>query len=215
MDIARKRYYNSYYGKNSEISTVDVGEGGEITFASVLSGDGTLRKTGAGTLTISGANTFTGGIELNAGTLKLENASAAGKGGITIASNGMLRLDDTLTVTDFTWDGTWLEGIASATDLGFINADSVTFGEDAILSLDILDFALEDGDEFAILKAVSYTVEEGFAWNTLLDESLLSNWNLKLVNQSLTLTYTAIPEPSTWMMLVLGATALVFIRRKW
>ncbi|MDO4629032.1 MAG: autotransporter-associated beta strand repeat-containing protein, partial [Planctomycetia bacterium] len=211
-----------------------VGENQTINWQNVISGDGTLKKTGVGTLTISGANTFTGGIELNAGTLKLANANAAGTGGITItgknvtldvgeavvpltiASTGTLSLDDMLTITDFTWDGTWLEGIASTTDLGFIDADNVNLGENVVLSLDILGFTPEDGNEFTILTADNYAVEDGFDWNTLLDESLLSNWNLGLVGNLLTLAYSnnsGVPEPATWVMLALGMAGIVGVRR--
>ncbi len=221
-------------GENGGVSTVEVSEGRAITFASAMSGTGTLKKTGTGTLTISGANTFTGGIELNAGTLKLDNANAAGTGGITItgknvtldvgeavvpltiASTGTLSLEKTLTITDLTWDGKWQESIVSVADLGFIEADNVNLGENAVLSLDILGFTPEDGNEFTILTADNYAVEDGFDWNTLLDESLLTNWNLKLVGNSLTLAYsndTGVPEPATWVMLALGMVGIVGARR--
>src|SRR5207244_1528660 len=41
-------------------------------------------KTGAGTLTVSGANTFGGGLTLSAGTLNINNATAPGTGTLTI-----------------------------------------------------------------------------------------------------------------------------------
>jgi autotransporter-associated beta strand protein len=56
--------------------------------------DGGLAKNGAGTLTLSGTNTFTGGLTVNAGTalttfsrLTLDNDSAAGSGTITLADS--------------------------------------------------------------------------------------------------------------------------------
>src|SRR6185369_17953 len=52
-------------------------------------GDGassfSLTKAGAGALTLSGANTFDGGVNLNAGTLNINNATALGTGTFTIA----------------------------------------------------------------------------------------------------------------------------------
>ncbi len=56
---------------------------GGVTFASVLAGTGAVTQ-GAGTLTLSGTNTFTGGANLTAGALYLNNNSAAGTGTITI-----------------------------------------------------------------------------------------------------------------------------------
>ncbi len=45
---------------------------------------GSLVKNGPGKLTLSSANTFTGGVTNNAGTLALGNAAAAGSGAITL-----------------------------------------------------------------------------------------------------------------------------------
>ena len=43
-----------------------------------------MTKAGAGTLTLSGANTYDGGTTLSAGTLNIHNASAIGTGTFTI-----------------------------------------------------------------------------------------------------------------------------------
>ena len=40
---------------------VDVASGASQTISEAISGSGSIRKTGAGTLVLSGANTFTGG----------------------------------------------------------------------------------------------------------------------------------------------------------
>ena len=66
-----------------------VGGTGNTTVSSVIQGSGGLTKTGAGILTLSGANTFTGQTNVNVGTLKLGNASALGTAaGNTVVSTG-------------------------------------------------------------------------------------------------------------------------------
>ena len=54
-------------------------------FSSAISGNGTLTKVGAGTLTLGGSDTYSGGTTLSAGQLNLINASALGSGPLTIS----------------------------------------------------------------------------------------------------------------------------------
>jgi fibronectin-binding autotransporter adhesin len=64
------------------------------TFAGVISGVHELTKIGAGTMTLSGANTYAGGTILNGGTTAISadnNLGAAGTG-VTF-TGGTLRLD--------------------------------------------------------------------------------------------------------------------------
>ena len=57
-------------------------------FAGVISGAGALVKSGNGMLTLSGANTYTGGTTINAGTLKVAGAGTLGTG--AVANSGIL-----------------------------------------------------------------------------------------------------------------------------
>jgi autotransporter-associated beta strand protein len=75
--------------------------GGTVTFSGVIS-DGTLTKsiskTGAGTVILSNANTFDGGVAVSAGTLLVNNTSGSGTGtgsvsvssGATLGGNGRI-----------------------------------------------------------------------------------------------------------------------------
>ncbi len=51
---------------------------GTLTAANDISGTGSLDKQGAGTLVLSGANTYTGGTTISAGTLQVGNGGATG-----------------------------------------------------------------------------------------------------------------------------------------
>jgi autotransporter-associated beta strand protein len=50
--------------------------------------NGSISKTGTGTLALSGANTFTGGTTVNSGTLKLTNGTGSGTGTGAVLVNG-------------------------------------------------------------------------------------------------------------------------------
>lgn len=85
------------------------------TFAGVISGSGGLQKQGAGNMTLSGQNTYTGTTTINAGTLTLNLASGApgetgaiiDTGAVVIGASGTLALMESETIGS-------LSGIAGA-----------------------------------------------------------------------------------------------------
>lgn len=74
--------------------------GGPNVYANPIAGTGAVTKLGAGTLTLSGASTFTGNFILDAGQLNLNSAGALGAGPGTITINGGT-LDNTSGATVF------------------------------------------------------------------------------------------------------------------
>ena len=78
-------------------STVEVDTSGAVlNDAGVIVGPGSLTKTGLGTLTLSGANTFSGGVTLTEGELDINNGgsssanSAIGTGTLTIGAGTII-----------------------------------------------------------------------------------------------------------------------------
>lgn len=87
--------------KNLQIGLSGAGQGedpgnGSGLVRAAIGGVGGLVKEGEGLLEIAAANTFSGGVILNGGDLRLSAASAAGTGAITHASDGALKLADGL-----------------------------------------------------------------------------------------------------------------------
>ncbi|MGF0069620.1 beta strand repeat-containing protein [Candidatus Spyradosoma sp. SGI.093] len=90
--------------------------GASITLAGALSGDGaSLTKTGAGTLTLSNANIYTGGTVIEAGTVVAAHANALGTTkGVEVKSGATLNLG-TSAVTVFGLSGAGTVGLAEGT----------------------------------------------------------------------------------------------------
>ena len=77
---------------NGVTATVDVGSN-NVTFATGFggSGSGGLTKAGSGLLTLSAANTYSGGTTLNAGTVAFAGNALGTSGSITFAGNATLQ----------------------------------------------------------------------------------------------------------------------------
>ena len=69
------------------------GNNASTTYSNVLSGSGSLVKTGVGTLKLPGTNTYTGNTTVNGGTLELAVASLATSSTVTVTNGAHLQLD--------------------------------------------------------------------------------------------------------------------------
>ena len=67
-------------------ATLEFNRAGTLAVAGPLSGAGTLVKNGAGRVTVDGAHTFTGPVQVNAGSLALSPFTHTG--GVTVANGG-------------------------------------------------------------------------------------------------------------------------------
>lgn len=63
------------------------------TYSGVMSGAGSLIKVGSGTLTLTGANSYTGNTTVNAGTLELAQPTLALGSTVSVSSGATLRLN--------------------------------------------------------------------------------------------------------------------------
>ena len=90
---ANQSDYSSRFGTGTnQFISIDTA-GQNVTLAGTLaSSGGTLTKLGAGTLTLTGPNTYSGGTFISSGTLAVNNTSGAGTGSgtLTVQSAGTL-----------------------------------------------------------------------------------------------------------------------------
>ncbi|ELU4452875.1 autotransporter-associated beta strand repeat-containing protein, partial [Salmonella enterica] len=76
-------------GDVTDNATLALNTGG--TFNNAISGSGKVEKSGDETLTLSGANSYTGGTTISGGTLVASNVEALGSGDVT--NNAVLELN--------------------------------------------------------------------------------------------------------------------------
>jgi autotransporter-associated beta strand protein len=92
-------------GTTPTVTVNALGTGKTATISAIIEGAEGLTKAGAGTLTLSGTNTYTGTTSINVGILAITSNEALGStgtgNGTTVSDNAALRLDGTgLTVAE-------------------------------------------------------------------------------------------------------------------
>ncbi|MDX8430510.1 MAG: autotransporter-associated beta strand repeat-containing protein [Candidatus Algichlamydia australiensis] len=95
--------------------TIEVDPAEELTLSGILAGAGGLTKTGAGQLTLTGANTYTGGTTVTAGTLQGNTTSLQGN----ILNNSALIFNQTV-------DGIYADIVSGTGSLEKIGAAKLT-----------------------------------------------------------------------------------------
>ena len=107
------------------IATLDT-NGNSVTLANAISGAGSLKKIGTGTLTLSGNNTYAGGLNLIAGQVNINSATALGTGTFTI-SGGTIDNTSGATVTQ-----TNNNAVVWAASFTFTGTSSLNLGTGAV-----------------------------------------------------------------------------------
>jgi autotransporter-associated beta strand protein len=86
---------------NSSVDNIITTSSGTLTISGVISGACALTKNGGGKLTLSGANTYSGATNVNAGVLNIQNNAALGNtaNGTSVSSGAKLQIQNNITVT--------------------------------------------------------------------------------------------------------------------
>jgi len=101
----------------------------DATISCAIDGSGGITKWGNNWLILSGANTFTGGVQINEGNIKMGTATALNNNPLDIEGLGILDLNNfAVTVPSITGTGTVLNNTTGAGTLIVDNAADCTFG---------------------------------------------------------------------------------------
>jgi len=108
-------------------ATVEFNRSNALTYASEVSGAGSLLKDGAGELTLSGGNTFTGGTVVKAGTVTV-TGSLVSNADVTTTAQGTAKLNyQSPVVRTLTNDGaTYFGATSGAASVGTLLGNGVT-----------------------------------------------------------------------------------------
>ena len=83
----------SLQGAIANNAAVEFAQATDGTYAGVMSGSGTLTKTGVGVVALTGANTYTGGTTISGGVLQLGGGAASGSIIGPVVNNGALAVN--------------------------------------------------------------------------------------------------------------------------
>jgi autotransporter-associated beta strand protein len=110
----------------------------DITIGGAIGGEGGFTKIGAGRLTLSGANTFTGSVAVNNGALEIAGSMTAGVAGAGVSVNvgGALTGDGTLNRAIILNPG-GVVAPGSAISASSLTANSLIWNADAVLAFDL------------------------------------------------------------------------------
>ncbi len=111
------------------------GNNSSTSLSGAVSGAGALAKEGVGTFTLSGTNSFGGGVAVNAGTLALGSANALGGGVATVAIGAALDLQGNSVTNALTLSGT---GVSLSGALYNSSASAATVSGAITLAADTL-----------------------------------------------------------------------------
>ena len=194
-------------------------------FDNTIAGSGTILKTGSGTLALDGTEEH----PITASLLTAESGSLLFKGfytGDLTIKNGSL-FSPGNSVGTLTMDGNFTAESGSTLlfeqdDTGIdqliiLSGGTVNIADDAILELSMSSPIL--GVVYTLIESEDgltgeYATNE--FWNGLLSPASAYLWNLYVDGFAVyaAIDPNAVPEPSTWALLILGAMGLLYWRKR-
>ncbi len=169
---------------------------------------------------------YTGTVQVESGA-KLTPASQGDllNASVTVLNGGTITATETVSVASVISNGTFevLPGDTKLLVTGGALFNSITTEENGTLYpvITIAEDHLTDYGVYTILDAqtISSNFITGSNWEALLADDLKYAWNLTLVNGGngnqliLSTDFSAVPEPSTWLLLILGCAGLFSLVR--
>jgi autotransporter-associated beta strand protein len=205
---------------------------GTYAFSGNISGNMSLVKTGSGTQILSGSNRYNGNTTINAGTLLITGNSSSATGAVNVAVGATLGGNGTIGGA-VTVAGSLNPGTASTLTLG----STLTFGSGSTLALTLgsnsskiaflstgnllgsgnatLSLTQDTGFDYgATYRIFENTSTTGFAFSSIIGyDTSAYEAQFGFSSNNYDLTFTAVPEPSSYALLF-GLAGVIFARRR-
>jgi autotransporter-associated beta strand protein len=137
-----------------------------ISGTGTIAGTGSLTKNGVGTLTLSTANTFSGGTNVNAGLLQINptgpTTSALPAGAVSISGSGTLQLSNNVTL------GSQSSNTPVTAPTSNVNISSLSIAGDGTLDITNNHIIINYGSGPDPIQSIAALVASGYAggsWN--------------------------------------------------
>lgn len=220
-------------GKNTLLVINQNSNGG---YNGTISGSGTLVKDGPGLFVLQSPNSYKGGTDIRDGILAVAYPSSLGTGDVIIRQNGVLATDGFQTQISIKGDLLWENGARIALTLtpDVETTQSLTVsGSFSLLNGGVLtfDFNIDPsllGESFLVMTALKgFNGLDASAFTALgLDgvfeirpgqkksQELWFTYNGDAPGQIILLSTMAVPEPSTYILLIIGLLVILFRFRR-
>ncbi|MGL5019271.1 MAG: beta strand repeat-containing protein [Luteolibacter sp.] len=220
-----------------DVADAVAGAGTDLLVSSaIINTAGGISKTGAGTMVLTAANSYTGATAVNAGTLRINGSTAAGSA-VTVAGAAALGGDGTVGGSaTFNNSSIFAWNLSVTTPASTVSA---TVADTLVVNGNLVDGGTGGGSVFKILLAGSQTFADNFwtanqSWanvltsgNTLALQTLFTSFSYENSSGPITLSpsvgsfslsgstlnFTAVPEPSSALAGLLIAAGLLRRRR--
>ncbi len=107
LQLGNGGYTGSIVGDVTDNGSLVFNRSDDVIFGGIVSGSGSLVKTGGKLLTLTGANTYAGGTTVEGGTLEIASGAALGTGSVTVGSyapdyfyNATLKIDSGVSLSN-------------------------------------------------------------------------------------------------------------------
>jgi len=194
----------SYSGAIQDYGVLNYASSANQTLGGNISGTGSLTKASTGTLSLTGTNTFSGGIRVNNGTVYASTPTATGTGTITLGSVGGTENVD-MDLATGTATNAWSIVAGTGTRTIRNGTGSINLSGPIALNNNLTLDTITSANSFSLTGVVT-----GSNSNTITIQNTGGGTNSTTIDGNSSATYSGLIQVNTGATLVVGGTGMNF-----